>query len=555
MTVDFETLFERIGKSVYIATIVEDSYKDDVSVEMEAFLDSLDSETQDFQLEVKGNLDDQVEAYGSSTAQYMNTLCANPLQRLVTRMMDDDSELYSRSFSVAMQALHDEMVLNSETVDASTVTSTVAYGDEDEDGSSSSGQTSNNYGDGVIVVSHKREDGRVQEFVLTEEMTAAVTSVTSSTATWKFLGKPSKPAIGFEWPGGSSVSKSVVAYNASSSLNLVTTGDFETDDTNADYLPSGWVLGTGTLGTTVGLTDSEVQAIAISGTPTGGHYILTYVDADGDEHHTVPLTYNASESAVQAALRSLPELSLVEVTTTGTSPNYTHTITMTGVPNPAQISYESHLTGGTPVITPTTPTPGSAYTVRGSRCLEFDGNGSEQTALLVPVSVSALKQYAMCVFLSVDTTPASGELTIELVDGVGGSVVSDDAGTANQLAVDLTGLDSTILAHSIAFRTPSVLPSRVYLRLRLSTALSNTTSLFVDELSLREMTKLYTGGVFAAAFMGQTQWEVGDEARIQVTNNREGQLHEWLNRLLGLRSKEILLPTATVGTRPDSLIT
>lgn len=71
----------------------------------------------------------------------------------------------------------------------------------------------------------------------------------------------------------------------------------------------------------------QVQSVTIANTPTGGHYHLSHnTDTTGE------IAYNADGAAVQTALRLLPGLSGVTVSTSGSSPNYTHTITFTGAP-------------------------------------------------------------------------------------------------------------------------------------------------------------------------------------------------------------------------------
>lgn len=117
--------------------------------------------------------------------------------------------------------------------------------------------------------------------------------------------------------------------------------------------------------TTIATHVTEVQTIAISGTPTGGTYTLTF-----DGKTTAGIAYNADAAAVQAALRAVAGLELVEVETlSGTTPNFTHQITLTGVggsnaaSSPPQLtSSVAGLTGGTPAIAHATTTPGTVDT-------------------------------------------------------------------------------------------------------------------------------------------------------------------------------------------------
>lgn len=102
-----------------------------------------------------------------------------------------------------------------------------------------------------------------------------------------------------------------------------------------------------------------VQTITIAGTPTGGTYTLTW-----NGNTTSALVFNATQAQVQAALQALPGLWKVTVATTGTSPNYTHTVTMTAAGATlagsavGAITATSSLTGGSPTITPAVTTAG-----------------------------------------------------------------------------------------------------------------------------------------------------------------------------------------------------
>lgn len=96
----------------------------------------------------------------------------------------------------------------------------------------------------------------------------------------------------------------------------------------------------------------EVQTVAVSGTPTSGHYTIQW-----GAFSTKPIAYDAGSATVQAALREIPGLEFIEVSSSGTTPNYTHTVTFTGVTSdPAQMTSTSALAGGVPVIAHATTT-------------------------------------------------------------------------------------------------------------------------------------------------------------------------------------------------------
>jgi hypothetical protein len=72
------------------------------------------------------------------------------------------------------------------------------------------------------------------------------------------------------------------------------------------------------------------------------------------------------------------------------------------------------------------------------------------------------------------------------------------------------------------FRTPRVLPAAVYLRIRLSAALSVGTTLLVDHLAMAEPTRLYQQGPYIAPFSASANVIKGDSFSIAVTNDRGG---------------------------------
>lgn len=109
---------------------------------------------------------------------------------------------------------------------------------------------------------------------------------------------------------------------------------------------------------------TQVYTVAISGSPTGGTYSITISSAE-IASQTITLAYNAAASAVQTALRALlgQHLDGTTVTATGTTPNFTHTITFKGVRGDVTLTADnSGLTGGTSPATAVTET--TAFTAQ-----------------------------------------------------------------------------------------------------------------------------------------------------------------------------------------------
>jgi hypothetical protein len=122
------------------------------------------------------------------------------------------------------------------------------------------------------------------------------------------------------------------------------------------------------IGGDVILTPSEVQTVTITGGPTGGTFTLTY-----SGQTTSAIAYNATASAVQAALEALSNLVPGEVTVTGgPGPATPYVVTFTGDLAGTDVtqmtSAGGSLTGGTtPAVTVTTTTPGGTGNAIGWR--------------------------------------------------------------------------------------------------------------------------------------------------------------------------------------------
>lgn len=117
---------------------------------------------------------------------------------------------------------------------------------------------------------------------------------------------------------------------------------------------------------TVAVPNSEVQTIVISGTPSAGTYTISFPDGV-TTYTTAALAYDAGQAAVQAALRLLPGLAQVTVVTTGSTPNFTHTVTLTAAPtafgasSPPQFTstMDGAMSGSGGSIAHATTTPGT----------------------------------------------------------------------------------------------------------------------------------------------------------------------------------------------------
>mgnify|MGYP001560029233 CR=1 FL=1 len=112
---------------------------------------------------------------------------------------------------------------------------------------------------------------------------------------------------------------------------------------------------------------NEQQTITITGTPTGGTFTLTW-----DGKTTAGIAFNASAATVVSALEALSNIDVGDVSATGGArPGAAGVVTFqgrfAGINVPLMTGSAAGLTGGTPVLTITTSTPGGT------------GSGSGQT--------------------------------------------------------------------------------------------------------------------------------------------------------------------------------
>jgi hypothetical protein len=325
---------------------------------------------------------------------------------------------------------------------------------------------------------------------------------------------------------------------------LIANGTLDDQDELATQSPASWTVVTGTPGTTILTTDFETQTITIAGTPTSGFYYLRVTDVAGNIQNTGYLSFNASGADVQTAISSLTGFSEVEVTTTGTSPNFVHSIKFVGVvgdvPNLVPISF---LNTGT-----ITQGNGAAVDTSGLRykTMVWVGNGSQLTTIEQQIFPASLTQYGFCIRMK-KQSGATGVIEFRLIDGAG-NVINDDAGTANSLSVNLSVVSaSTWSPHVAFFRLPTNLPTFVRFQVRLTTAINNTFKLYLDDMTMAPVTALGTTGMSVIAFPGIVASSTSDAYTLSTANNFAGRIQTVFSRFFGRQ-----LPSATSPTIADT---
>jgi NAD(P)H-hydrate repair Nnr-like enzyme with NAD(P)H-hydrate epimerase domain len=191
----------------------------------------------------------------------------------------------------------------------------------------------------------------------------------------------------------------------------------------------------------------------------------------------------------------------------------------------------------------------------GTKALEYDGDASNLTQIRQDIAafVTARTPFYVGLFVKVDVTPAAGVLTIDLYDGT--AVIQNDAGTNQSFTVDLTALTTAWEGVGAMFRIADPKPTNVWLRVRLTTALSNGTSLFMDNLTADDADRLYDGGPFVGLVAGATEFAADDTFVMQVTNNRSSVYQEAFDVFFDMAGKGLILPTDGSPSITNSLPT
>jgi len=115
--------------------------------------------------------------------------------------------------------------------------------------------------------------------------------------------------------------------------------------------------------TVIQVAHDEIQSVAITGTPTGGTFTLSF-----GGNTTTALAYNAAASVIQAALQLLASIGSGNALVTGVFPNWTVQFTgLRGMINQINLTATSSLTGGSsPAITITETQAGAPFTTTTS---------------------------------------------------------------------------------------------------------------------------------------------------------------------------------------------
>ncbi len=151
-------------------------------------------------------------------------------------------------------------------------------------------------------------------------------------------------------------------------------------------------------------------------------------------------------------------------------------------------------------------------------------------------------------------TPSGGVLSFALVDATN-TIFNNEAGTANNVTKDLTTVSTTWVPVSGFFQTPSVLPAEpLKFRIKLTTALQNAKTVYIDDVTMIVAGQLYAGGPFIGIFPGSVATVLNDTMTVTVANNWAGKFQKAFQTFFDMRSIGVQLPSSGSPSISDSLV-
>jgi hypothetical protein len=197
---------------------------------------------------------------------------------------------------------------------------------------------------------------------------------------------------------------------------------------------------------------------------------------------------------------------------------------------------------------------------RGTGALKIIGDGSNLTRLTQRLNFGTgtygkLKGdtlYLVSCWVRADggAAPLAGVLRISFRDG------TNTVLTGMTFNVDLTAITLSYVRYGLAVVSPVNIPDEAYMVVELTTAITSTQAVLVDEVTVCEMQRLAPGGPGVAIVAGSTDSRRGDLATVAISNNAVGEMNLELDRFFGLYETGIFLPSGqgTNVTVADSLI-
>jgi len=149
-----------------------------------------------------------------------------------------------------------------------------------------------------------------------------------------------------------------------------------------------------------------------------------------------------------------------------------------------------------------------------------------------------------------NTSPSAGQLSVGLYQS-DGTVVT---GTTVSLAHG--AIATSYAVKTVAFRVPLSLPNPLYFGIECSTAFTSGCYLHIDGLVCATMYRNGPSSPGCLIVPGTTDFIVGDKMTVAITNNGEGEIERYMDRIFGTYALGIYVPNNILGgeTVADSLV-
>jgi hypothetical protein len=474
----------------------------------------------------------------SSPSQIVSAL-KSMAEVAVIEKVDEAVNLVSRTIDAALIELVSQMNERAESLQTPAITIATAT-----DGG--------NTGDCIIIAS-KKTTGGVDNPQLLAEVIEFSAVLSSSLVVIQVTSDATQDGLAPDGFGGSGLNGFISYFTTNS--GLTGTSGLNAFTTSASTLPGSWIANVGTLGTAVLSGMPQVSTITVTGTPTSGTYRITCQTTNLGTQSTGNLPYNATAAQIQTAIAAMSGFANVSVSATGSTPDYVHSLTFYGMRESVTVAVVNSTNTGSFAVA--TPTAYAAPSLGSSPIVLVSDNSTLVSVSHLLTHLQPNTAYAVNCWLAVDSAAASGVVEVSLTNGVGGTIIQDDAGNDLKYTVNATDLATTynssakLTSGSPVFNTPAALPASVYLRIRASTTLPNTRKLFIENPVVAAAVRLYVGGPFVAFFAGPTGPKSGDEWTVTTTNDYAGKTSFGMERNFGLRGKSLLIPHSGSPTITD----
>jgi hypothetical protein len=348
----------------------------------------------------------------------------------VIQKVDEAVNLVTKTLSSALAELVSQMIERNESLLLPSVAISVVA-------------DTGNTGDFFIVADKRTTRGDTNPQILDEVISvSAAISAGSSAPTVAITSDAAVSGLSPASFGGSALNAFLSFFSPSTGISGA--GGLNSFTTSPSTLPGSWIASVGALGTAVLSAEPQDESIEITGSPSAGTYRITCTTTSLGTQSTGNLAYNATAAEIQAAIAAMSGFSRVSVSSTGTAPNYTHRIKFYGMRESVTLGdVNSTNTGSFTYLTVkayTTPSLGSSALV-----LVSDGSTLVAVSHLM-THLLPRTAYAVNAWLAVNTASASGVIEISLTNGVGGTIIQDDAGNDLKYTINAPDLTATYQA-------------------------------------------------------------------------------------------------------------